>query len=173
MKATKLATENISSQLESSPQARLEKLQRDLAGIYSQMTTKQKPNKSKTVLVIDEDENIQETVKNFLEKHGLQVTTTGNGLDALNHFHNSSFDLILTSISVPIVSGNLIAIYVKNHMPDLPLVAMSQSVWMAKDYFDTVVKKPLDLPFLLQEILFQISKDSGLTKTVYLSGQKL
>ena len=107
------------------------------------MTTEQKPNESKTVLVIDKDKNIQETVKIFLEGHGVQVTATANGLDALNHFHNSSFHLILTSINVPVVSGNLIAIYVKDHTPDIPIIAMSQSGWMAEDYFDTVVEKPL------------------------------
>lgn len=128
------------------------------------MSTKEKPNELKKVLVIDQDDHIQETVKIFLEDHGVKVTAAGNGIDALNHFHNSSFHLILTSISVPVVSGNLIAIYVKNHTPDLPIIAMSQSGWMAEDYFDTVVKKPLDLPMLLQEILFQISRDCSATK---------
>ena len=163
MNRTRLATDNIPSQLDISPQARLEKLQNDLAGIYSQITAEKKPDTSKMVLVVDEDENIQENVKIFLEGHGLKVTTTGNGLDALNHFHNSSLHLILTSICVPCISGNLIAIYVKNHMPDLTIIAMSQSIWMAEDYFDTVVQKPLDLPSLLQEILFQISKNSSVT----------
>ncbi len=166
MKATRFATENMPSQLDGSPQARLKKLQKDFAGIYSQITTEQNPDGLKVVLVVDEDEIIQETVKNFLENHGMKVITTGNGLDALNHFHNSSFHLILTSICVPVVSGNIIARYAKNHMPDLPVIAMSQSVWMAEDYFDTVVGKPLDLPSLLQEILFQISRNSGVTKVV-------
>lgn len=166
MNRTRLVIDNTSSQVNNFPQGRLEKLQNDLAGIYSQISTGQKPNALKTILVIDEDENRQETLKIYLENHGLKVKTTGNGLDALNHFHNSSFNLILTSIRVPAISGNLIAMYVKNKLPDLPIIAISQPVWMAEDYFDSVVKKPLDLPALLQEVLFQISKNTGVTKVV-------
>lgn len=76
MNRTRLATDNIPSQLDISPQARLEKLQNDLAGIYSQITAEKKPDTSKMVLVVDEDENIQENVKIFLEGHGLKVTST-------------------------------------------------------------------------------------------------
>jgi CheY-like chemotaxis protein len=166
MKAMRFATKNIPSQSESSSQARLKKLQNDFAGIDSQITTEQNPDGLKVFLVVDENEIIQETVKNFLGNHGMKVITTGNGLDALNHFHNSSFNLILTSICIPVVSGNLIAIYVKNHMPDIPIIAISQSVWMAEDYFDSVIEKPLDLFYLLQEILFQISRNSSVTKIV-------
>lgn len=161
MNKPRLFTNNISFQVEKSPQARLERLQNDLAGIYSQMSTEQKPNTLKNILVIDADESRQQTLKFYLENHGVTVKATGNGFDALNHIHNSPFHLILTSISVPVISGNLIAMYVKNHMPNLPIIAMSQSVWMAEDYFDSVLKKPLNLPALLKEVLFQISKNTG------------
>ena len=166
MNATKFTTDNIPSPSDRSPLVRFEKLQNDLAAIYSQITAEQKSDRFKTILVVDEDEKIQETVKDFMEEYGHTTITTGNGLEALNHFHNVTFDLILTSICVPGVNGNIIARYVKNHTPSLPIIAMSQSVWMAEDYFDTVVEKPLELDSLLQEILFQISKNSNLTTIV-------
>jgi len=73
MKATSFATENIPSQLDRSPQARLEKLQNDLAGIYSQITTEQNPDELKVVFVVADDEIPQETVKNFLEGQGTDM----------------------------------------------------------------------------------------------------
>lgn len=166
MNATKLTTDNIPAPLDRSPLARFEKLQNDLTAIYSQITAEQKSDRFKTILVVDEDEKTQETIKEFLKGYGHTTISTGNGLEALNHFHNLTFDLILTSICVPGINGNLIARYVKNHTQSLPIIGMSQSVWMAEDYFDTVVKKPLELDSLLQEILFQISKNSNLTTIV-------
>lgn len=166
MNRNKLITDNIPSTLQKSPEARLEKLQNDLSGIYNRIITQKKTKKSKEILVVDESETIQENVKFFLKIHGFKVTTTENGLKALNHFHNSSFDLILTAVCVPGLNGNLIARYVKNHMPELPIIGMSQSAWMAEDYFDIVVQKPLDFAALLQEVNFQISKSAGFMKTV-------
>lgn len=79
-------------------QDRLQKLQSQLAEIYQKVVQEKQqqcPERQQVFLIIDEDEKIRTMVKNFFESYGFNTVTAGNGLEALNHFNNASYDLIL------------------------------------------------------------------------------
>ncbi|MFT5700814.1 MAG: CheY-like chemotaxis protein [Desulforhopalus sp.] len=146
---------------EDSSENRLQKLQNNLAGIQEQIAQKKGRKKSvkiPVVLIVDEDPEVQKTVKSFFGLHNISTRAVGNGLEAINMFHNSSFNLIITALFIPGINGNIIARYVKQHTESVPVIAMTESVWMAEDHFDTVLEKPLNLDVLLQKVLFHISK---------------
>ena len=55
----------------------------------------------KTILVVDDEPDIRQSVKMILETNGYQVITAENGDDCLNKLKNLKPDLILLDIMMP------------------------------------------------------------------------
>jgi len=60
---------------------------------------------AKTILVVDDDENILNLEKTILEQKGFAVTTAGGGPDALALLEKQTFDLILLDVMMPEIDG--------------------------------------------------------------------
>lgn len=61
---------------------------------------------SKLVLVVDDDPDIRETVREILEEQGYRVDDAENGREALGRLRSGSTpDLILLDLSMPVMSG--------------------------------------------------------------------
>lgn len=60
---------------------------------------------AKTVLVVDDETNIQELIKFNLEKNGFEVITADNGLDALRLAETKKPDLIFLDLMLPGMDG--------------------------------------------------------------------
>ncbi|MCF7876001.1 response regulator, partial [Candidatus Bipolaricaulota bacterium] len=59
----------------------------------------------KTVLVVDDDEDLVELLKKYLEKDGYEVLTAYDGSAALNLFRLRDVDLIVLDLMLPKVDG--------------------------------------------------------------------
>ena len=83
----------------------------------------EKITKNKLLLVDDENE-IVELNKNALEKLGYRVTTRKNGASALKMVeHNpKQFDLILTDMNMPEMSGDKLARAILKLNPEIPII---------------------------------------------------
>ena len=57
------------------------------------------------ILIIEDELNLQETLKLNLELEGYRVETLSTGLNAMAHIRTSAPDLILLDIMLPILSG--------------------------------------------------------------------
>ena len=57
------------------------------------------------ILVVDDEANILEILKSFLEGEGYDVSTAGNGLDAINAVDSDCPDVILLDIRMPDMDG--------------------------------------------------------------------
>ena len=53
------------------------------------------------IMVVDDDQNICELLRLYLEKDGYNVTIFNDGEEALKNFDNTSPDLILLDIMLP------------------------------------------------------------------------
>lgn len=61
---------------------------------------------SRNVLVVEDDPDIQESLKILLEEEGCQVDTAGNGVEALTQLENGELpNLILLDLMMPVMSG--------------------------------------------------------------------
>jgi two-component system chemotaxis response regulator CheY len=60
---------------------------------------------AKSILIIDDDILILTTVKRLLAREGHSVTTALNGATALRKIKEGSFDLIISDIKMPKMSG--------------------------------------------------------------------
>ena len=58
---------------------------------------------SETILVVEDEIDIQNLIRKFLETKGYTVLTAGDGLDALRVFdeHDKSIELMLTDVVMP------------------------------------------------------------------------
>jgi DNA-binding response OmpR family regulator len=56
-------------------------------------------------LIIDDDEEMRSLLKDFFEGEGFEVSEARNGLEGLKILHLESFDLVLTDIHMPGLTG--------------------------------------------------------------------
>lgn len=64
---------------------------------------KEKP--APTILIVDDDPNILELLKESLEDLSFKVLMAQNGKEALDIFHTHHVDCLVTDISMPLVDG--------------------------------------------------------------------
>lgn len=57
------------------------------------------------ILLIDDDINLCKVISYQLQKHGYEVITANRGEDGLNIFQKSIFDVVITDIQMPDISG--------------------------------------------------------------------
>lgn len=57
------------------------------------------------ILVVDDDKNICDLMRMYLEKEGYKVVMVHNGVDAVSSFHSEEPDLVLLDIMLPQLDG--------------------------------------------------------------------
>ena len=50
------------------------------------------------ILVVEDDPDIQELLKNFLQEVGYEIVLAGDGMEALSRFLSAPFDLVLLDV---------------------------------------------------------------------------
>lgn len=58
-----------------------------------------------SILVIEDDSNIQELISEFLSAEGYQVDTANDGLEGIQKFKQGSYDLVILDIMMPNLDG--------------------------------------------------------------------
>ncbi|KGG80419.1 transcriptional regulator [Caloranaerobacter azorensis H53214] len=83
-----------------------------------------KPNK-KNILLVDDEEQIINVVRAYLEKEGYNVFTAYNGKEALDVFNKESIDFIVLDLMLPDLPGEEVCkkIRLKSEVPILMLTA--------------------------------------------------
>lgn len=106
----------------------------------------------KHILIIEDEEDIRECLREFLETEGYQITTALNGADAFQVAEKTTKpDLILLDLMMPIMSGDEFIVQQKkrNFLLDVPVILVSadnQTSKMAKSLgVADHLKKPMDL----------------------------
>ncbi|MCF8129989.1 MAG: response regulator [Deltaproteobacteria bacterium] len=79
------------------------------------------------ILMVDDEVPIVRLEKQILEKLGYRVETDTNSLEALKRFMDSpdKFDLLITDLAMPNMSGKQLAAEVKKVRPDFPVIICS------------------------------------------------
>ena len=109
------------------------------------------------LLIIDDSEEILTALTNFFTQKKYDVISAANGLLGLKHIEakDAAFDLIITDLVLPNISGVAIISIVKKKFPETPVIAITG--WgehpesLAKEaHADCVLEKPFKLPELEQ-----------------------
>ena len=111
------------------------------------------------LLIIDDNEEVLISLYNYFIAKNFDVTSASNGLDALKLIESGQevFDLIITDLVMPTVSGVGIISIVKKKTPDVPIIAITG--WgehpeaLAKEArADVVLEKPVELSDLEETV---------------------
>jgi CheY-like chemotaxis protein len=84
----------------------------------------QKTNGNERILLVDDEPQIVDMEKRILEKLGYRVTARSNGADALKVLQEQpdGFDLVITDMTMPQMTGDRLARHVWDIRPDIPVI---------------------------------------------------
>jgi CheY-like chemotaxis protein len=110
----------------------------------------------KNILVVDDEEDVREFLKNLLEDQGYVVTTADNGLKGMDAIKAKRPDLILLDLLMPQETGT--GLYRKLHgkegLESIPVIVISglagRNVAVSKSV--PVFDKPIDETGLLAKV---------------------
>lgn len=113
-----------------------------------------------TILLVEDEENLHETLKLNLELEGYEVSSAFDGNAALKAIANEYFDLIILDIMLPEVDGISVAESVRVSNNDVPILMLSAKGSSADRILG--LKKGADdylsKPFNLEELLLRVDK---------------
>ena len=67
------------------------------------------------LLVVDDALTVRELERTILERAGFDVTVAGDGIEALAHLENETFDLVLTDVEMPRMDGFALTEHIRSH----------------------------------------------------------
>jgi len=78
-----------------------------------------------TILVVDDEQGLVETVRVLLTREGFEVRTALSGKAALEIFEEEGADLVLADVRMPVMSGVEVLEAIRERSPDTPVVLMT------------------------------------------------
>ena len=75
--------------------------------------------------MVDDEPAIRELITDVLNIADFQVTTSHDGLDALNQIRREKFDLIILDVNLPKVDGFAVLEKVRQGAPTQPIIMIS------------------------------------------------
>lgn len=117
-------------------------------------------DKKFSILLAEDEENLQEALKLNLELEGYEVTVCGDGASAIKHVNQEYFDLIILDVMLPEVDGIMVCETIRLKNMDVPILMLSAKSTSADKVLG--LKKGADdymaKPFSLDELLLRIQK---------------
>ena len=109
------------------------------------------------ILIIEDEPDIQELLKNYLEEEGYETEQALDGIEGIGKFRRGKFDLILLDVMLPKVDGFgvLEIIRQESDVPVIMLTALDDEAYQMKGYdlkVDEYVTKPFSIKLLLKKI---------------------
>ena len=115
---------------------------------------------TKILIVEDEPANLK-ILKYILNLEGYQTTGAKDGVEALELLANSRFDLVLSDIKMPRLSGVALARHLLSHKPITPIVLMTAYDFDSREDISALNVPCLSKPLSFQQLLSQVQKVLG------------
>ncbi|HET8857621.1 MAG TPA: response regulator [Nitrososphaeraceae archaeon] len=97
--------------------------------------------KGKRIMIIDDDEDINNLFKTFLEYDGYKVDAFTDPIDALYSFRKNVYDLVLLDLKMPKMNGMILYQKLKNIDPDLLFCVITAN----REYIEHLKKNNPDI----------------------------
>lgn len=107
-----------------------------------------------SILVVDDDANIRETLAFCFRDIGFQVELSRDGREAIEKYTAGQYDIVITDISMPRVDGRMVARHIRASDRKSPIIiGMSFSAMDDEEgLFDIFVQKPFTFTLLVNSI---------------------
>jgi two-component system OmpR family response regulator len=128
------------------------------------------------ILVVDDEIAIRDLISEVLSIAGYEVTTSGDGLEALNLIRKNKFKAILLDVNLPKLDGFAILEKVRESAPTQPIIMLSART--DKDDVthglrlgaDDYVRKPFSVEELILRVENLFKRDSKADPTIFQCG---
>lgn len=109
------------------------------------------------ILVVEDNPDYRELLRNFLESAAYQVEAAGDGMEALELVEGQAFDLVLLDIMLPGMDGYGVCKMMReaSDIPIIMLTALEGETHQLQGYelqIDDYITKPVSMPLLLHKV---------------------
>lgn len=107
-------------------------------------------NKSFKLLIIDDDQQVLDTLCVYLTDTKYNVVSACDGLEGLRllETEQQGFDLVITDLVLPKISGNYLILKIKKEFPDTPVIAITGwGAYPAEHAIEAQADRVLEKPF--------------------------
>ncbi len=120
------------------------------------------------ILVVDDNEDLTETIQFHLDQEGYEVITATDGVDALGQVRHSNPDLIVLDVMMPKENGYRVSRMIKEDEQEgrlskkIPIILLTarnlkgepdrEKMFMEFSQADDVIYKPFEMDDLVQRI---------------------
>ena len=135
------------------------------------------PSKKHSILLVEDEENLQDALRLNFEMEGYEVTSAYDGEEALKAIHNEYFDLIILDIMLPEIDGITVCENIRLSNSDIPILMLSAKnqssdrVLGLKKGADDYLTKPFSLEELLIRVRILINKSQKISAKEPVSAQ--
>lgn len=120
------------------------------------------------ILIVEDDLDIQELLREFLKEAGYEVMTASDGIEAMELFAKNKYDLILLDIMLPKIDGFGVCELIRkqSRVPIIMLTALGGEEEQIRGLdlqVDDYITKPFSVPILIRKIA-AVLRRSGQTQ---------
>jgi len=125
--------------------------------------------KKLSILLVEDEDNLQEALKLNLELEGYEVTGVSDGVEALKAVRNEYFDLLILDVMLPELDGISVCESIRLQNNEIPILILSAKnsgadrVLGLKKGADDYLTKPFNLEELLLRVKKLINKSKRIT----------
>ncbi len=114
----------------------------------------------KRILVIEDNPMIVKSLDFKLTKDGYEVLIALDGREALNAIDNKEFDLVITDLMLPFITGSQIIEHLKKVKPSIPIIVLSTATQedIIMDAFNMGVDDFVTKPFSPNELSLRVKR---------------
>ncbi len=114
-------------------------------------------SEKKRVLIVEDDPEVRQMLNDYLSFLGLEIETAADGLEGLTKIKENAYDLVITDIAMPYVSGIGIISILKKDYPKIPVIAITGYGFHAEELAqekqaDFIMGKPFDVTKMKEAI---------------------
>jgi len=112
----------------------------------------------KTILVVEDDPDVLSAIVKNLDHAGYRIITANDGMEGLKKVKSGGYDLVITDIVMPYVSGTGVVSALKESNPHIPVIAITgygeiPETMAVEQKADFVLSKPVRMSDLKERIV--------------------
>ncbi|MDD3339615.1 MAG: response regulator transcription factor [Lachnospiraceae bacterium] len=122
------------------------------------------------ILIVEDDGDIRELLKNFLQDAGYETAKARDGMEAVEAFSKGVYDLILLDLMIPKIDGFAVCELIRrqSRVPIIMLTALSGEEEQIRGLdlqVDDYITKPFSMPILIRKIAAVLRRAGGMQET--------
>lgn len=121
-----------------------------------------------SILFAEDEDQLRETISEYLKAKGLKVFPARNGSEAVDLFYDNSPDLIILDVMMPVMNGFDVCKIIRRRNKNVPIMILT-AMGQEEDYLkgfnlgcDDYIVKPFPLSVLYEKCMNLIKRSKGI-----------